>query len=202
MAAASGKSDGEVSASPSGPGTDGDDPTAVSEEELFDVLSNRRRRYAVHALDSDRGAVELGSLAEQVAAWEYGVGVDELSHAQRKRVYTSLQQSHLPKMDAAGIVEFDKRRGLVEPTPAFEDVEIYMEVVRGRDVPWSEYYLGLATVGGAVLLAAAVDAWPLALLPDLAWGVFLVVALAVSASFHRYYVRELGATDEPPDTDR
>jgi hypothetical protein len=174
---------------------------SLSEDELFDVLASRRRRYAVHALEDVDSEVDLGSLAEQVAMWEYDVDVGELSSAERKRVYTALQQSHLPKMDEAGLVDFDKDRGIIEPAPELNDIDIYLEVVSGSEIPWSKYYLGLAGLGGSLLLALWSNAWPFTILPDLAWMTFVVVAFAVSAATHAYYAsdRRLGNEEKPPE---
>lgn len=165
------------------------------------MLANRRRRYTVHALKRADGRAEIGDIAEQVAAWEYDTEVDQVSYDERKRVYTALQQSHLPSMAEAGIVEFDKNRGVVEQTPALDEVDVYLEVVRDRDIPWSEYYLGLSAVAAALMAAVAVNAWPFRLLPDLAWGIAVAVAFAVSAVVHTYFARDLrvGETDRPPE---
>jgi len=43
--------------------------------------------------------------------------IENLSSNERQRVYISLYQSHLPKLDNHGIVTYDKDRGWVEPTP-------------------------------------------------------------------------------------
>lgn len=181
----------------------GSEPSSeVTEDELFEVLSNRRRRYAVHALKGADAPKELGTLAERVAAWEYDVDLDEVDHRQRKRVYTALQQSHLPKMDTAGVVDFDKQRGLVEPTEALADVDVYLEVVGGSEIPWSEYYLGLSGVSAALLAATWLGAWPFALLSPMAVALFVVVAFTVSALAHRYYSTTLGSTDGPPELER
>jgi len=173
----------------------------LSQDDAFEVLSNRRRRYAVHVLKDEDEPKELGPLAEQVAAWENEIDVPDVSHAQRKRVYTALQQSHLPKMEEAGVVEFDKERGVVEPTSTLEDVEIYMDVVRGNDLAWSEYYLGLSAVGAVLLAINVLEIWPLGALADLSVSVFLLVVFAVSALVHRYYESEMvvGNGAEPPE---
>ncbi|WP_336038247.1 DUF7344 domain-containing protein [Halobacterium yunchengense] len=173
----------------------------LSEDELFDVLANRRRRYAVHALKAEGETAELGDVAEQVAAWEYGVDVEAVSYDERKRVYTALQQSHLPMMDDAGVVDFDKNRGTVEPTAALEDVEVYMDVVQGHEIPWSVYYLGLSGVAASLTAAVWLNAWPFALLSDVAWLVAVVAMFAASAVAHTYYSRgqRIGETDEPPE---
>jgi hypothetical protein len=89
----------------------------------------------------------------------------------------------------------------VEPTPALEDVRVYMDVVQGREIPWSDYYLGLSGVAVTLLSAVAVDAWPFAALPDLAWGMAAVAAFGVSAVVHRHYARRsaLGRGPEPTE---
>lgn len=182
----------------------GDTGPGPSEDDLFEVLSNRRRRYAVHAIKQEGDAVELGDIAERVASWEYDVAESELSYDERKRVYTALQQSHLPKMDDAGIVAYDKERGVIEPQPALEDADVYLDIVQGREIPWSQYYLGLSGVMAALVAAVWMGAWPLSVVPMTGWMVGIVVAFAVSAAAHTYFDRanRIGAGEEPPELRR
>ncbi|MFC6794284.1 hypothetical protein ACFQFH_07895 [Halobaculum halobium] len=166
------------------------------------MLSNRRRRHALHAIaGAENETHDLGELSERVAAWENEIDVAEVDYAERKRVYTALQQSHLPRLDEVGLVEFDKDRGTVDATPALEDVEIYLDVVRGNEIPWSEYYLGLSGVSAALLLAVWVNAFPFTMVPDLGWFAFVVVAFSVSAAANRYYSRDmkLGGDSSPAE---
>jgi len=176
--------------------------TGVSEDELFDVLANQRRRFAMHLLKGEHDdQIAIGDMAEQIAAWENGIDMAEITGSERKRVYTALQQSHLPKMDDAGVVEFNKDRGVVEPTPALTDVDMYMDVVKGREIPWSTYYLGLSGVAGALAGAVWLGAWPFVLLPEFAWTVAIVVAFVFSAITHKYYTAEMkiGEPEDPPE---
>jgi len=177
--------------------------TALSTDEAFSILSNRRRRFALHALREQGSKMELGALAERVAAWEKGVGRDEISAAERKSVYTSLQQTHLPMMDDADVVRFDKRSGTIDTTPAADELDVYVEIVRGNEVPWHEYYVGLGAVSLALLVALWTDAAPFTALSDLAWASFVVVALLVSTTAHAYTSREryVGKTVRPPEAE-
>ena len=104
-------------------------------------------------------------------------------------------------MDDAGVVDFNKDRGIVEPTPALQNVDLYMDVVEGKEIPWSTYYLGLSGVAVALTGAVALDAWPFVLLPDMAWTIAIVVAFAFSAITHKYYTAEMkvGEPEEPPE---
>jgi hypothetical protein len=176
------------------------EPT-VSEDELFEVLSNRRRRYAVHAIKQEGEAVELGEIAERVAAWEYDIPEQQVSYDERKRVYTALQQSHLPKMDDAGVVAYDKDRGIIEPKPALAEAEVYMDVVRGYGLPWSQLYLGLSTVAALLVGGVWTDLLAVETVPDAAWMAGVVAAFGVVALVHTVTARRyrIGSTDAPPE---
>lgn len=176
----------------------------IDHDETFGLLSNHRRRYALHHLRQREERTDLGTLAEQIAAWENETSVRDVSATERKRVYTSLQQIHLPRMDEAGVVEFDDRAGTVELGPTAENLDFYLEVVEGRDVPWSQYYLGLAAVNVAVV-AGGLLGGPLAFVSSGAAGAFAVTTLAISALVHAYYGRtemHLGSGGDPPEVDR
>ena len=175
--------------------------TTLSEDELFELLANQRRRHILHALMREDQPLDIGTLSQEIAAWEDENALEEVTSKNRKRVYTALQQSHLPKMDKTGVVDYNSDRGTVEPTDALEDVEIYMDVIRGREIPWSDYYLGLTAVIALVLGGATMGSAPFAVLPMSAWALFVVVTLAVSALAHRYYSRRnrLGISGDPPE---
>ena len=180
----------------------GEPATEITEDELFDVLANQRRRFAVHLLKREaEETIAIGEMAEQIAAWENDIDAAEITGNERKRVYTALQQSHLPKMDDAGVVNFNKNRGTIEPTGALEDVDVYLDVVEGKEIPWSDYYLGLSGVATALVAAVWIGAWPFVLLPEMAWTLAIVVAFAFSAIAHKYYTAQMkvGQTQEPPE---
>lgn len=177
--------------------------SALDSEELFTVLSNRRRRYTLHhLLQQDNRALGLRELAEQVAAWENCISLQRVSYDQRRNVYTALKQTHLPRLSDAGIVEYDEREGRIELTGSADRFDVYMDVVsRGDTIPWSEFYLGM----GAVLSALTVLKWiglpPLDFVPSLAWT-GIVLACVVGAGAAHYYVSQqmrLGADGPPPE---
>lgn len=190
---------GRTSDSTSRPDLGPEEPE-LTRDDMFDVLSNPRRRYALHVLRTE-GEVALGDVAEQVAAWENGTTVEEVSASERKHAYTALQQRHLPRMDDMGVVEFDRRAGTVTPTDALGEFEIYLEVVRGRGIPWSVYYLWLGALMAAGVAAAHLGVLGLDAVPGLGWAVFGTVALLVSATVHYVVSRQnrLSTATKPPD---
>jgi DNA-binding transcriptional ArsR family regulator len=168
-------------------------------DELFHVLRNRRRRFAIHHLERADEPVDVGELATQIAAWENDVPTDAVTSKQRRRVYNALQQTHVPALDETGLVERDRRE--VELTERAAELDVYLELVDGRDVPWSEYYLGVAGVGALVTGLTAFDFGPFAAVPDVAAAVFLVVVVLVSAAanYHYQHGNRLGEHDRPPE---
>lgn len=174
------------------------DPT---NDDLYEVLSNRRRRYVIHALKRNEQSMELAELADQVAAWEEDTTIEQVDSDTRKSVYTSLQQSHLSKMDEAEVVEFDKDRGIIDPGPKLDELDIYIEFVEGNQIPWHQYYLGLFASSVALLTAVWLEAWPFVYLSDLLWGAFIVGAFGISAIAHCYSMssQQLGHSDHPPE---
>jgi hypothetical protein len=168
-------------------------------DELFHVLRNQRRRFAIHYLKWADEPVDVGTLATQVAAWENEVTPEEVNSTQRRRVYNALQQTHVPELDDKGLVEVERRD--VELTERAQQLDIYLEVVPGQDIPWSQYYLGLGSVGTAVLVLTALDFGPFAALSDISAGMFLAATLLVSAVTNYYYQHEslVGETKKPPE---
>jgi DNA-binding transcriptional ArsR family regulator len=82
--------------------------TADDEDELdtaFELLADRRRRAVVTMLRAaPRGVLELPALVDAVAT-ECEGDADALA--------STLHHHHLPKLDDAGVVEFDREEGVV-----------------------------------------------------------------------------------------
>ena len=82
-------------------------------DELFEVLADGQRRQILAYLDDiDDDVAAFSELIEHVADDSVGESTDapaEESTDARKRVAVSLHHNHLPKLSAAGIVEYDVR---------------------------------------------------------------------------------------------
>lgn len=169
-----------------------------SRTELFRLLGNERRRYALHACKGRERPISLSDLAEQVAAWEYGKAIDEVTPEERRRVYTSMQQTHLPAMAEADVLEVEDKQ--VALGTRARELDIYLEVVPEGSIPWGEYYLGLSLVAAGVLGAVWLGIYP-DWIPGLAWAGLVVAAFGLSATVHVWREREsrLGAGGRPPE---
>lgn len=155
----------------------------LSEDTIFSILSNQRRRYVLRYLRQVDRETDLSDLVERIAAWENDVDVPAVTYEQRKRVYTSLHQTHLPKLDDAGIVDYDRDRGTIVAADAAADLEAYLSAVDDRR-QWSRIYLGLSALCLALLVAAWLDAGPFTVIRDLWLAAGALVTFAVTAVVH------------------
>ncbi|RLM54050.1 hypothetical protein DVK02_11530 [Halobellus sp. Atlit-31R] len=119
----------------------------------------------LYALEARDGSTTLSDLAEHIGGIENDKSPQALSAQERKRVYVGLYQCHLPKMDDAGAIEFDKNRGTVERG---EMADRYHEFL-GREVtaksPWPKYYGGVAALSSVVYVAVVAVVGPTPAVP-------------------------------------
>lgn len=80
----------------------------------FDVLANSQRRNALCALSAMEQPVDLRTLAIRVTARELDKPASRVDPAEVRRRETRLYHSHLPKMEARGLVTFDADDRVVE----------------------------------------------------------------------------------------
>ncbi|TQQ83019.1 hypothetical protein EGH24_06195 [Halonotius terrestris] len=154
-----------------------------SKNTLFSVLSSHRRRYVLYACNQADGETTLSDVAEQVAAWEYDKPIAEVTSAERKRVYTSIQQHHLSKLTDAGLIAVNGDR--LSTTAKARNLDIYLEIVPEETIPWPEYYLGLTVIGGIIFSFTYLGLLPDVVTMELVAVLFLVVYLG-SSIIHLY----------------
>jgi hypothetical protein len=183
------KSDGGVASNAGG---------TISPGTVFEVLSNERRRYVIHNLKAVGERVSVRDLSEQVAAWENDTPVAEVTPKERKRVYTALHQTHLPKMAQVGVIDYDRDRGTLELTPAVAAFDIYLEIVPERELAWSEFYLALGIIATALVTLATLQLYPFTLVPDIGYAVLFAVGLLAVGGAHTYIRRRERVGDGDP----
>lgn len=150
--------------------------------EIHDVLRNDRRRLVLQRLRDRPDDQPVRDLAEHVA----GVEADETPPPRnvRQSVYVSLHQTHLPKLDELGIVEYDAESKNVCLAEHADEVTVYMEVVPKYGLSWGEYYLGLGLFGGLLILAKLVGVPGLAAVEGVVLAGVLVALVLGSALYH------------------
>ena len=107
-----------------------DEGARISDQEVFEALSNERRRCVVRWLLSEERRTNIRALSRQIAAQENDKPVNQVSPTERRRVYNALQQFHLPKLDELGFVRYDLDRGVIESTNSLDNLRPYLSTPR------------------------------------------------------------------------
>ena len=146
------------------------EPDTLTKDKIFHILQTQRRRHALRYLKEHDNPVEMRDLAEQVAAWENDTTVQALASDERQRVYIALYQSHLPKLDSEGIIEYNKSRGIVERGELADEFDPYLESSVDSDTSkteidvesdndrWFSYYRWATAVSAGTFVAAWLNA--------------------------------------------
>jgi len=159
-----------------GDDTDDEEPKPISKDTQFGMLKNRRRRDILRYLRENDDESTLSDLAEFIAAKENGVERRLLSSDERKRVYIGLYQCHLPKMDDARVIDFEKRSGDVRLRPEADQLFAYIddeddeeesadETTADETVPWTVNTTVKLGLGWTLCLLAALSVVGIASLP-------------------------------------
>lgn len=170
---------------------DSEEAQQLSKDVIFELLKNRRRREVLSYLLEAEETVTLGELAEQIAAWENDTEVTALSSDQRKRVYVALYQTHLPKMDDAGIVEYDQDRGLISLADNADLLMMYLDTDTHRQDRWDRWYATLSVIGAAFLTGAFLGVPPLSTVPTIGLAAVVVVSFLLLSAAHLVTNRQL-----------
>lgn len=155
----------------------------LSQDVVFDILSSPRRRYVLYYLRTSEEPVKLTDLAEHVAAWENETDPEAISEQERKRVYVSLYQTHIPRLAEVGVIEYDKESGYISLAEEAADVDEYLRS-SAEPVPWQRIYLAVAAVGTAFLALTALDVAVFAAVPEIAAAAVVVLAFIITAAIH------------------
>lgn len=108
------------------PGVDVDgsgDSGALEVDAVFDVLGDRRRRHVISCLLEEDRAIALWDLARIVAHRESDRPGGEIDRESVAKIQTSLYHVHVPKLAAAGVVEYDRDRDLVRAATGAERID-------------------------------------------------------------------------------
>lgn len=112
------------------------EPDGLTAGEVFELLTDRRDRYALYQLQRQDGIADLRELVEQVLAWEAGKHAGSYSPERVEQVVEEFTVERLPRLRRAGIVEYNLRTGCVVFTVAADRIEQYLALAIA-DEPFS-----------------------------------------------------------------
>ena len=156
-------------------------------KQIHDVLRNDRRRLALQYLQQRLEPVEVSELSEHIAEIE----VDESPPPRNiiQSVYNSLSQTHLPKLERLGFVDFDRDRNLVSLRETAREIDVYMNVITPLGITWESYYRILGVIGLVAVVAADTDVAFFTGVDSLPFATAFLFAFILSISYQLWSLR-------------
>lgn len=110
------------------PGTDlsAFDVGGERRDSLFEVLSDRRRRFVLHSLQTAELPVSADELTTEIVAWEARRPVSARSGDERDGIKSSLLHNHLPRMAESGLIDYDEIRQTVTQMDRVDEVRTHL----------------------------------------------------------------------------
>lgn len=103
--------------------------TDLSSDVIFDVFSHATRRTVLFHLRQQRAAT-LGELVDVIAE----VGEYNFGEIDRERIRLLLVQTHLPKLEAKGLVTYDSTDRVVTSSAIHEEIGEWLDLAVRRDL--------------------------------------------------------------------
>jgi hypothetical protein len=138
----------------------------------------------------------MTDLAEEVAAWENETTIEDLSAQDRKRVYVSLYQTHIPKLEEAGLVTYDSDSGEVALANKSSALDRYI-MDEEAEWPWYRYYLLLAAIDTLLVLGVVAGLPGLVALGGTGVGIVVAASFLLLTTVH-YLSRRRQRVTTPP----
>lgn len=85
-------------------------------DDVFEAVSNGRRRRVILSADRTEDCVSADDLAVELKAFENSITPSAVTGKQPMQVYIPLTQRHLDRLDEIGAVEYDQRLKQVRST--------------------------------------------------------------------------------------
>ena len=82
-------------------------------DDLFDVLSDPRRRFVIACLEAHSEPMAVADVAAELTSWECDTPKDRLSDGAVEPRYLALYHVHVPKMADVGMLEWNRDRNTI-----------------------------------------------------------------------------------------
>ncbi|PGF18366.1 hypothetical protein CP556_14740 [Natrinema sp. CBA1119] len=97
----------------------------LSNDVLSDILSHKRRRFALYCLERYQTPMALADLADEVARLEYDAAtLPQIPGEDVKEIYLDLYHSHIPKMEDASFIKYYQEEDMVSLRYEFSDLNL------------------------------------------------------------------------------
>jgi len=100
---------------------------------VLDLCSDKHRRIVLSVLATQQRSLTLDDLTKAIVKHNHHEPLREFSGEKITGIKSEIHHNHAPRLEDAGLVEYDRERQLVEPTEQFERVETQLSEILDAD---------------------------------------------------------------------
>lgn len=108
-------------------------------DDVFELFSKERRRFALYFLDEADDPVPVRELAEQIQAWENGSEPPAIADDEYRDIVLRLKHTDLPKAAEAEFVHYDPQENVIELSGTSPEFEIILTVAEAIEGPGEDH---------------------------------------------------------------
>lgn len=96
---------------------------------MLELCVDEYRRIILAALAAEQRSLTVNNLREIIVTYDHHLSVTDASEEILTEPRVSLHHIHIPKLESAGVIEYDSERQLVEPTEQFNELQPYLSAI-------------------------------------------------------------------------
>lgn len=100
---------------------------------VLDLCKDEHRRIVLAVLAAEQHSLTVNDLRRTILNYNHHMPVTEASEEVLTEIRVPLVHMHIPKLESAGVIEYDAERQLVEPTEQFDQLQPHLSAIIGTD---------------------------------------------------------------------
>ncbi|MFC7215703.1 hypothetical protein ACFQO4_16655 [Saliphagus sp. GCM10025334] len=107
----------------------------VTLDEIFELLEDQRRRYALYCLYEKDGPVAVSEVVEKIETWEDDPPEADGSLDRFEEIALDLKHVHLPKSAEVDFIQYDREQGLIQVQGSPEEFDALLTIAKIVEEP-------------------------------------------------------------------
>ncbi|AUX10205.1 hypothetical protein AArcSl_2585 [Halalkaliarchaeum desulfuricum] len=98
---------------------------------MLELCGDEHRPIILAALAAEERPLTVNDLRGMILTYNHHTPATEASEEMLTEIRVSLHHNHIPKLESAGVIEYDSERQLVEPTEQFDQLQPHLSAILG-----------------------------------------------------------------------
>lgn len=106
---------------------------ALELDTVLDVCEHKHRRIVLAALTDQHQSLSIDDLTNAIVKHNHHTPPTEAADETVTQIQTALHNVHLPKLDRAGLIQYDSEQQVVKPTAQLDRAESHLSAILAID---------------------------------------------------------------------